>query len=80
MKLDRSLPDPLVAKLHGGEKVKLINQKQVYEDGFVMKLGDVGLALHPGSQAATWVVYIPSARTRRVVPEWNLEIVSGGAH
>ena len=80
MKLDRSLPAPLHAALNGGEKVKLKNMQQVYEDGFVFKVGEEGLVLHPSSQAACWVVYIPSARTRRVVPEWNLEIISGKKH
>jgi hypothetical protein len=80
MELDRSLPAPLHSPLHGGEKVKLINNQQVYADGFVFKVGEQGIALHPGSQAATWIVYIPSVRTRRVVPEWNLEIVPSQNH
>jgi hypothetical protein len=80
MELDRSLPAPLHSKLHGGEKVKLVNNQQVYADGFVLKVGDQGIALHPGSQAATWVVYVTSMRSRRIVPEWNLEVLSGHKH
>lgn len=73
----RKLPPPMRHALHGGEKVK-VKARQEYYDGFIAEVGDEGLAMHPGSQAATWVVLFPKARTRRVVPEWDLEVISGG--
>lgn len=79
MDLDRKLPPPLRSAFHGREKVR-VKKSLTFEDGYVLREGSIGRAMHPGSQAATWVVYFPEARTRRVVPEWLLELVAKKGH
>lgn len=75
MPLNRDLPTPSHRAFHGGETVK-ITKTLKFEDDFVLEQGSQGMAMHPGSQAATWVVFFPKLKTRRVVPEWDLEVVS----
>lgn len=79
LELDRELPPPLVSKMQGGETVKL-KIDLTFEDDLTLARGAKGVALHPGSQAATWVVFFPKQKTRRVCPEWQLEILESAGH
>jgi len=76
---ERQLPPPLVRELKGRETVQ-VTKAQSYNDGFVAKQGMEGLVLHPGSQAATWVIYFPEHKTRRVVPGWDLKVLKSRGH
>lgn len=69
----RGLPPPPRYRFHGGERVRL-TRAQTYADRRV-EAGAEGIALYPSSQAASWVVHYPVEGVR-VVPEWDLEMLS----
>lgn len=76
----RDLPHPMKLRLHGGERVRLL-ETQVYYDKVVIRAGELGRALHPSSQAASWVVHFPRVGPKpRVVPEPLLELVENQNH
>ena len=65
----RDLPPPMKSAFHGGERVKLLKD-QSCSDRVVIRKGELGTALYPSSQAASWVVHFPRVGAKlRVIPE-----------
>lgn len=73
------LPPPMKIAFRGGELVEL-TKDQHYADLVVIRAGERGKTICPSSQAAHWSVLFPRIGPEpRVVPEWRLRRVEGGA-